>query len=186
MFQQALIQSSTQLRKLKEDEAIGDFAIIGAFALARVAIPRATGDIDYIIKPGSQTLDNIAKQLGGKARRGDLSEPLVGVVSHALSDKSAPIPIQLIQFPKAIEDISMQDIVLQTVSDVAIPFVSWKSLLILKLYAGSALDLEDAFHILRAVNCSPKQYEEIETLSQRLRLLGRFKKVRRKLDKDSH
>ncbi len=47
-----------------------------AEALARVAIPRATGEIDFAIQLGSGSLDSAAERLEGTARRLRISSRL--------------------------------------------------------------------------------------------------------------
>jgi len=183
MFQKILIDSHHQLQRLKQAGALCEFALIGAFALARVATPRATADIDYIIQPASVTLEEIAQSLGGTARLGDISDPLVGTVSYTLSDKNGVVPIQLIQFPKAWEDEALKDIETETIDQEPLRFVSWRALLLLKLYAGSPIDMQDAQAILDSVSCTDLQYEELVSTTNRLRISKRLERlVRRKVD----
>jgi len=178
VIKQALIESGERLKVLADANALSDFAVIGAFALARVAVPRATADVDYIIKTGTATLEELASTLGGEVRRGDISDPLLGVVSFSIKTDSAEIPIQLIQFPKAWEDMAFEEIDLQVVDDIEQRFVTWQTLLLLKLYAGSALDLQDAADILTQVDPSRSELEQLEQLAVRLRVAKRLEKLR--------
>jgi len=91
---------------------------------------------------------------------------------------SAEIPIQLIQFPKAWEDMAFEEIDLQVVDDIEQRFVTWQTLLLLKLYAGSALDLQDAADILTQVDPSRSELEQLEQLAVRLRVAKRLEKLR--------
>jgi len=180
MFQKILIDSHRQLQGLKQAGELSEFALIGAFAFARVALPRATADIDYIIQPGSGTLQEIAKSLDGTARIGNISDPLVGTVSYNLPDKHGIIPIQLIQFPKAWEDEALKDIQTETIEQEPLRFVSWRALLLLKLYAGSPIDMQDAQAILDSVSCTEQQYDELVSTTKRLRISKRLERLVRR------
>jgi len=174
-FQAALIESVKQLKKVQSKGLLDDFLIIGAFALARVANPRATGDIDFAIRTKSK-LSDIARALKGKARMGDLSDPLLGCITFNVG-KSNPVPIQLIQFPPAIEEAAFWDAETKTFAKTKVPFASAKALLLLKLYAGSPLDLQDAENILRISPPNKAVLSELRTHATRLRLSRRLEKV---------
>ena len=101
-FQDNLVESAKSLDTIKEKGIIEDFVLIGALALARVSVPRATADIDYAIRLGQQSLDEVAVSLKGKATHGDISDPLLGCITSSIGKSAPPIPIQLIQFPKGL------------------------------------------------------------------------------------
>ena len=178
MFQKALEQSTKKLFALKESGAIDGFAVIGAFALARVATPRATGDIDYIIGLGSHTLEELAAELNGNFTVGDFSDPLMGSVSFT----ETGISIQLLQFPPAWEACAFHELQEQLVEKTIVPFVSWKALLLLKLYAASALDIEDARQILLHVDYIESDLEDLNKKASRLRVSIRLSRLLESLE----
>jgi hypothetical protein len=177
VIEKAFIQSALILEQLKEKKLLGDYAIIGAFALARVATPRATGDIDYAIKRGSASLDGIAQHVSGVSRIGELNDPLAGTVSFEVESDGVQWPVQLIEFPKGWERIAFEGIEIQEVGRVAQRFVSPKALILLKLYAGSALDLSDARQILELTELTEEELSELHTLATRLRVNQRLQKI---------
>ena len=87
--------------------------------------------------------------------------------------------IQLIQFPKGIEEAAFLEFETQKVKGAQVPFASWIGLLTLKLYAGSPLDLQDAQSIVDSKRCSAREFERVEALASKLRLSGRLSKLTR-------
>lgn len=173
-FERSLVTSSEKLTQLVESGVLSQYAVIGAIAVARVAVPRATADIDIAIKLGSDSLELLAERVGGMPHLGDIHDPLIGSVSFNVRDT----PIQLIQFPLGIERVVFSDFETYEIASSPIPFASWRSLLILKLYAGSPLDLQDAKYILEMNLSDEEEYEELYRTAQRLRISKRLEKLR--------
>jgi len=177
MFKKALLSAVALLEEQKIKNHIEDFAIIGGIALARVAQPRATLDIDFVIKLKKLNLNELALELEATARKGSISDPLEGTISFSIKEKSVNIPIQLIQFPKTWEKIALQGIQITKFDKKEIPFASWKALLLLKLYAGSFQDLEDAKSILKENKHSKIELKELLKAASNLRVSKRLKRV---------
>ena len=184
-FQEALVWSASKLTEAKADGLLCDFAIIGGLALARVAVPRATADIGYIVRLGEAALTPLAERLKGTARTGDASDPLLGAITFHAEHGNGLIPVQLIQFPAAWERIAFQDVQMQTVAGAQLPFVSWRTLLLLKLYAGSPLDLQDAEHILLMADGTDAELTELRKMAARLRISSRLSRLLTKLNSES-
>lgn len=91
--------------------------------------------------------------------------------------------MQLIQFPKGLEDVAFLEMELKKIADTEIPFASPKALILLKLYAGSPLDLQDAQQIAIQNDFSSTDFESIKKLASKLRVPGRLKKLTFKIDR---
>ena len=178
MFKQALIAAHKKLSRLKASGEIYDFALIGAMALSIYAEPRSTADIDFAFYPIND-LNKIAKVLGGSANVGDIFDPLAGVVSFPVNIGKRTVNIQCIRFHPAIETICFEDINEIKFDKIKLRTVSPSTLILLKLYAGSALDLEDAQKVLRAGVVKGTALAMLKRKAQALRLTSRLNAVLR-------
>jgi hypothetical protein len=187
MFKNALFDSSSHLRHLKEQEKISAFALIGAFAVSRWARPRATADIDYVFRLGSLSAHELAIELSGQWKQGNLGDPLLGVIEYSQrayvednatrDDNTGVVPIQLVLLPPAWEEIALYDLSDIDIDGTQIPIADWKALVLLKLYAGSALDLEDARSILSEVEMTEVEKDYLTKKATRLRISRRLDRV---------
>lgn len=176
-FESAFKEAVRKLRDAERKKLLNDFVVIGAIALSRVATIRSTGDIDFAIKVDPAKTKELASFLRGESREGDIGDPLAGCLTFRAGKGVHRVNIQLVRFHKGLEEVAFMDSAHQTVRGTKIPFASWQALLILKLFAGSALDLEDAEGILRFNSCSKKELKRLETIAQKLRLSRRFTKI---------
>lgn len=177
MYKEALAKSSRKLLGLSEQNLIVDYALIGGFAISTYLEPRATADIDFAISAPLENLDTIAQRLDGKAHRGDIYDPLSATISFALGSSNSAVPVQLILFHKAIEQIIFVKKNFITVNKVEVPVAHPRALLLLKLYAGGPVDLNDAEQLNKHASLSKDDRKYIESKARSLRLLNRLKKV---------
>lgn len=178
MFKDALIKSAKKLSQLKEDRAITDFALIGGMALAAYLEPRATADIDFVVKLGAVPLENVAKLLKGKAQKGDIYDPLAGSISFAIKTSGGKVPIQLIQLHAGLEDIAVQNIEQLRFQGKSIPIVNRQGLILLKLYSGGPIDIEDARKLVESKKLSKKESDYITAKAKMLRITSRLSKIK--------
>ncbi len=173
MFQKILEKSVARLYKSKGKGDLFSFALIGGFAVARWGNPRGTVDVDFIIKLSDLSLEDLAEKLNGRCVLGSFDDPLLGSITFTESN----IPVQLLLFPPAWEEIAFHEMTEDKVDGHLIPFVDWKALVLLKLYVGGAHDLEDARNILKNINPSKFNLEYLEKKATALRVSKRLKRV---------
>ena len=169
--------ATRRLEKLRAAGKLTDFCLIGGLAVSRWGYPRATADIDFAIALGSASLEELAAEVGGLARRGAANDPLMGSVSFCLPDPLSAVPIQLLQFPPAWEVVAFQQPAVLRLDEFDVPVVDWKALVLLKLYAGSALDLEDARRIMQANEISAEDYSYLRKKSSALRVSRKLSRL---------
>lgn len=150
MFQEALIQSLTQLEAAKSRGYLRDFALIGGFAVAAWGVPRATHDLDFAVAIGSADPQAAAAFLGGQYDAGDPDDPLQGVIHLSIGPDHASVPLQLVVFPPSLAEMIFRHVESLTVMERIVPVVCWQVLILLKLYAGGPQDRLDAQQILKA------------------------------------
>jgi hypothetical protein len=142
------------------------YALIGAAALAAHGVARSTFDIDLlttdhrVLEPGMWT----PLGSGADVRRGDVDDPLAGVVRVSIADDR---PIDLVVGrhawqSRAVERASHQG---------GLPVVRASDLVLLKLYAGGAQDLWDIAELLRHAGASlPAEVEaDLDALPEMMR-----------------
>jgi hypothetical protein len=178
MFQIALSKAVDRLHLACSSGHLGAFAIVGGFAVARWGRPRATGDIDFAIALGHQSIEDLALSLGGIYRKGDFADPLLGSISFSIATDTGDVPIQLLHFPPAWERVIFHDLEVSEIENQKMPFIDWKGLVLLKIYAGSALDFEDAREILEQRTPSAEDCRYLESKASALRVSKRLKRLR--------
>jgi hypothetical protein len=174
-----------RLNKAKSENKLNNFSLIGAMAVSRWGIPRATADFDFFISTNSlhssgdddKDLLALANSLGGVCEKGDVSDPLKGVITFNEYDSVGELPIQLIMFPKKWEEMLLSEIDIVNFEGLELPISSWRSLVLLKLYAGSSRDLEDAKGILEVQKISKKDAEWIKQKASTFRLSKSLSKI---------
>ena len=171
MFEKAIAESSKKLKNAQAEGLLDSFALIGGFAVSYWAKPRATSDIDYVIF--SQSLEELSEHLNAELRMGDLNDPLEGIINFSLRS----IPVQLIQCYPAWNEFVFEALSYKKINNSNVPFVDWKSLVLLKLYAGSALDLEDAKLILESTKLSKADKGLLLQRAKKLRLDKKLMRV---------
>lgn len=147
-FGQALTEIVRRLEAAKTGGLLRGYGLIGGFATAAWGVPRATHDIDFVLVTASTDHRRIAEATGAQFRAGDPSDPLRGVFHLTIDAKGQAIPIQLILLPERWTAAVLNGLQTLSILDCSAPVVSWSTLILLKLYAGSPQDLMDAETIL--------------------------------------
>lgn len=111
-------------------------------------VARATQDIDLAIALGSAKSQSLASYLHATYEPGDLDDPLRGVFRLNLTSEGQSVPVQLIVLPSKWVDIVFRGVETVRALGCSVPVVSWQALVLLKLYAGGPVDLQDAQSIV--------------------------------------
>lgn len=135
-------------------DAAADFVIVGAHALAAHGLPRATGDLDILVRPDAANAHRVFTALA------QFGAPLdAHRVTHA--DFAVPgtvyqigLPPRRIDILTAISGVDFDDAwsskVEFTVGGVALPFLGRDALIRNKLAAARPKDLADVVALRRA------------------------------------
>jgi hypothetical protein len=181
MFEKALENATRRLNTLKQQHVLTDFVLIGGLAVSRWGFARATADIDFLISIGKTSLEEVADKVRGTARKGDFSDPILGVINYNVT--RTKIPVQLVQLPPAWERLALENPTLQLVGTVKVPIIDWAPLVLLKMYAGGALDFQDAENIIRLNKPSAKQISALLKRASALRVSKKLKNLLDLIDK---
>jgi len=160
-FGQALTEVVRRLEGAKNDGLLRGYGLIGGFATAAWGVPRATHDIDFALVTSSTDHQKIAAAIGAQFRAGDPDDPLRGVFHLTINAKSQAIPIQLILLPARWTDAVLDGLQTLSILDCSTSVVSWQTLVLLKLYAGSPQDLTDAEAVLATRQPNAGQLQEM-------------------------
>ena len=130
------------------------FAVIGAQALLVRGVARFTHDTDFLTLDRTVLAPAFWTELAGakvEVRRGDLLDPLMGVVRIRFEDDQVDIVVGKFKWQRvAVERADLLDF-----EGVALPVVQKPDLVLLKLFAGGPQDLWDV-HALLAIDDSIK------------------------------
>jgi hypothetical protein len=163
MFDSALKSTLAQIELAKNNNLISNYALIGGLAVSYWSSPRATADIDIAISADNP--QELADFLEGNLMRGDDSDPLKYVIKFPVLVDDVEIGISLIEFPKSYNNLIFQDFQKENVLGVSVNIISIKSLIILKLYAGSMRDLADVSSLLDS-NLTINKEDLLQTAKQ--------------------
>jgi hypothetical protein len=158
-----------------EHHAIGH-ALIGAAALAAHGVARSTFDID-LLTTDARALDRTTWSTlpdnAAAIRRGDVDDPLAGVVRIAIGDDR---PVDIVVGKHAWQSRAV-DRALPMGGRV--PVVLERDLILLKLYAGGSQDLWDIRELLRQAEPSLATEVSSDVASQPPDLRRRWESVQR-------
>ncbi len=170
MFAEALTTIIRRLEGAKAQGSLEHYALVGGFAVAAWGVPRATQDLDFALVLGEADPADVSRQLEAVFHPGGPDDPLRGVFRARVSVADQEVPVQLIILPGAWTSIIVDGIVPLTVFGSTVPVVSWKALILLKLYAGGPQDLLDAQKILAVCHPTPSDIEDLVRLAGQVQL----------------
>lgn len=148
MFPEALSQIIAHLEQGRENRLLHAYALVGGFAVSTWGVSRATQDIDLAVALGTAEPNALAAHLGATYEAGDADDPLRGVFRLILVSEGQDVPVQLIVLRPKWADEVFRDVETVKVLGYAVPVVNWRSLVLMKLYAGGPVDLQDARSII--------------------------------------
>jgi hypothetical protein len=142
--------------------------VFGAQAAILHGVARATADIDVTVDPAARSTSEIAAALsshGFTLRFSDdafVAQTRVLPVTHA-----SGVPVDIVLAGPGLEDLFFERLVLRRIGGVKIPVASAEDIIVMKVLAGRAKDLEDVRGILSAKGAAL----DLETIRETLRLL---------------
>jgi hypothetical protein len=164
VFPEALKQVIGRLERAQKARLLRSYALIGGFAVSAWGVARATQDIDLAVALGPSEPQALAAYLEAAYEPGDIDDPLRGVFRLTLACKGQSVPVQLIVLPSKWVDIVFRGVEMVKALDCSVPVVSWQALVLLKIYAGGPVDLQDAQSIVAVRN--PNVLEREDLLAQ--------------------
>lgn len=144
-----------------------------------MGVARATQDIDLAVALGTSEPQALAAHLGATYELGDIDDPLQGVFRLSLKCEGQEVPVQLIVLPSKLAAIAFNQIETLKVLGCSVPVVNWQALVLLKLYAGGPIDLQDARSIVAVRKPSVTHREDLIAQAD---ALGLTQEVRALLD----
>lgn len=168
MFEQALIEVSRRLDQARERKLLQGYALVGGFAVSVWGTPRATQDIDLAVALGAADANQLASHLKASYQPGDSDDPLRGVFRLDVRVGEQTVPVQLIVLQPKWTEAIFRRVEMVRVLESSVPVVTWQALVLLKLYAGGPLDLQDARDILAVRQPGAREREELSAQAQAL------------------
>lgn len=165
------------LDRLFYNERIG-YAVIGAYAVAAWGEIRATKDIDLLIEESDVSrLEKVLESEGFRyeSRKGDPEDPINYVLRVGAESGEDFEEIDILAGIRGAPGGILERAQLVQLRNISVPVASPEDTIILKLLAGSMLDMEDIQSILRAqgdrlsrsllrVLCPAALKEKLETI----------------------
>ncbi|MBL9037803.1 MAG: hypothetical protein JNG84_04735 [Archangium sp.] len=136
-----------------------DFVVVGAFALAMHGLPRATGDVDFFVRPSPDNAERVFRALSrfgaplssASVRPVDFATP--GVVYQM------GVPPRRIDVLTQASGVSFDEVwatrIIHDVDGRAVPFIGRDALLRNKMAAARPKDLADAKALEALAQASP-------------------------------
>lgn len=179
MFSKALSQIVERLGQAQKARLLHSYALIGGFAVSAWGVARATQDIDLAVALGTSAPQALATHLGAAYESGGIDDPLQGVFRLSLKCEGQEVPVQLIVLPSTLAAIAFKQIKILNVLGCSVPVVTWQALVLLKLYAGGPVDLQDARNIVAVRKPDATAREELLAQAD---VLGLAQEIRALLD----
>lgn len=170
MFQQALIDITRRLDEARQQKLVQSYALMGGFAVSAWGVARATQDIDLAVALGKADPARLATHLKASYQPGDQDDPLRGVFRLALPVGERVVPVQLILLQPQWAELVFQHVKTIPVLECQLPVVDWPALVLLKLYAGGPVDLQDARDIITVRRPNLSEREQLATRDKSLGL----------------
>lgn len=175
MFPEALNEIIGRLDQAREKRLLQTYALVGGFAVSAWGVARATQDIDFAVALGTSDPQTLASHLGATYQPGDVEDPLRGVFRLALKGEGQDVPVQLIVLQSKWTDVVFRGIETLKVLGCSVPVVNWQALVLMKLYAGGPVDLQDARSIVAVRKPNAADREGLITQAE---MLGLVQEVR--------
>ena len=170
MFQQALIDITQRLDEARQQKLVQSYALVGGFAVSAWGVARATQDIDLAVALGTADPTRLATRLKASYQPGDQDDPLRGVFRLELPVGERAVPVQLILLQPKWAELVFRHVKTIPVLECRLPVVDWPALVLLKLYAGGPVDLQDARNIIAVRRPNPSEREQLAALAKSLGL----------------
>lgn len=166
MFQQALIAITRRLDEVRKQQLVQSYALVSGFAVSAWGVACATQDIDLAVALGAADPAWLATHLKASYQPGDQDDPLCGVLRLELPISERRVPVQLILLQPKWAELVFQHVKTIPVLECQVPVVDWPVLVLLKLYAGGPVDLQDARDIIAVRRPSPSERKQLAALAK--------------------
>jgi hypothetical protein len=170
VFSKALNRIVERLDQAHSARLLSSYALIGGFAVSAWGVARATQDIDLAVALGTSEPHALAVYLGATYEPGGIDDPLQGVFRLSMTSEGQDVPIQLIVLPSKMAALAFKNIERLDTLGCSVPVVNWKSLVLLKLFAGGPIDLLDANNIVAVRKPGVNDRNELIELGDALEL----------------
>ncbi len=132
------------------------FILIGGYAVAAWGFVRATKDVDFLAAIPYKLVNQVLDQLKSHGftveyRAADIDDPVRGVIKLKFQIGNEMESIELLLSIKKMPDQIYSRAEIINIMGLKIPVISPEDLIVLKLLAGSSLDIHDAKNIYRIV-----------------------------------
>ncbi|OGW64858.1 MAG: hypothetical protein A3H49_02375 [Nitrospirae bacterium RIFCSPLOWO2_02_FULL_62_14] len=175
MFRQALIDIVRRLDEARKKKLVQSYALVGGFAVSAWGVARATQDIDLAVALGTADPARLAAHLKAGFQPGDPDDPLCGVFRLKLSVGKRTVPVQLILLQSRWADLVFGQIKKIPVLERRLPVVDWPALVLLKLYAGGPVDLQDARNIVAVRRPNQSELKDLAAKAEELGVAEEYK-----------
>lgn len=164
-----LVLVSKILAKLKSKKTIDSYGLIGGLAISTLGLPRATKDIDFLVstKDVQNFYHQLKKVFHQKRYVLELKKPefdvfpFYAIICYLKEKKGKDRIIDFIIVMKQWQDEISKDVVEIEFEGQKIPIVNTEGLIVLKLSAGSPLDIIDIKNILKIVDIKKLNQEKL-------------------------
>jgi len=161
VFSEILGQIITRLGQARKDGLLQAYALIGGFAVSAWGVSRATQDIDLAVVLGTSDPRALAAHFSATYEAGDADDLLQGVFHLTVEYKGQGVPVQLIVLRPKWTDVVFKGIETLKVLGCEVPVVNWQALVLMKLYAGGPVDVQDARSIMAVRNPSTEDKKRL-------------------------
>jgi hypothetical protein len=182
MFREALTRILARLEHARQRGLVHAYALIGGLAVSAWGVPRATQDLDFALALSTDDMAELGRVVEGDYRAGGPDDPLRGVLTTVLAVEGRKVSAQLIVLPSAWTDVICPNIQMLPIFGATVPVVSWKTLILLKLYAGGPQDLLDAQEVWQVWGGMPLDIEDLAVLAAKVSLSEEVAAFRRRIE----
>jgi hypothetical protein len=177
MLKKVLDRTVRKLESAKKKSFLNNYGLIGAMAVARYGVPRATADFDFFVSLEKDNVALLAGDLKAEYKIGSVSDPLNAVITFNVKDEVGELPVQLIVFPKKWDELLCEHVEVLDFEGIQLNILNWKALILLKLYAGSSRDLEDVKGILDVQKLTKADMEWLKAKASAFRVSKKLERV---------
>ena len=175
MFRQALIDITRRLDEARKKKLVQSYALVGGFAVSAWGVALATQDIDLAVALGTADPARLAAHLKTYYQPGDPDDPLRGVFRLELAVGKRTVPVQLILLQPPWADLVLEHVKKISVLECRLPVVDWPALVLLKLYAGGPVDLQDARGIVAVRRPNQSERKDLVAKAEALGVAEEYK-----------
>jgi len=175
VFRQALTRIVRRLDEARRKKLVQSYALVGGFAVSAWGVARATQDIDLAVALGTADPARLAAHLKADYQPGDPDDPLRGVFRLEIAVGKRRVPVQLILLQPQWADLVFGNVKKIPVLEQRLPVVDWPALVLLKLYAGGPVDLQDARNIVAVRRPNQSERKDLAARAEELGVTDELK-----------